>query len=214
MHVSESCTRVCMSCECHVSQVNVYVCHVSHVTVYVCHVMQQAAMYVICNEKRDAFEQAKVIEGDMKTYCKNMNSPNFFGGMHTHTHAHTNPDKLSYTTHTHAHGQANKPSQRLRRWTLHTLNTHILSPSLSHTHTHTQLHIQAHTHTHPHIHTRITHAYLKLCKLSLTTLTHPHAQTKPRKISQAKLTCTHATTQTLAHYTHSCTHCTAQTLAH
>jgi len=42
--------------------------------------LRKAAMYVICNEKRDAFEQAKVIEGDMKTYCKNMNSPNFFGG--------------------------------------------------------------------------------------------------------------------------------------
>ena len=43
-------------------------------------VVWQAAMYVICNEKREAFEQAKVIEGDMKTYCRNMNSPNFFGG--------------------------------------------------------------------------------------------------------------------------------------
>jgi hypothetical protein len=42
--------------------------------------LRKAAMYVICNEKREAFEQAKVIEGDMKTYCRNMNSPNFFGG--------------------------------------------------------------------------------------------------------------------------------------
>lgn len=42
--------------------------------------LRKAAMYVICNEKRDAFEQAKVIEGDMKQYCRNMNSPNFFGG--------------------------------------------------------------------------------------------------------------------------------------
>jgi hypothetical protein len=42
--------------------------------------LRKAAMYVICNEKRDAFEQAKVIEGDMNQYCRNMNSPNFFGG--------------------------------------------------------------------------------------------------------------------------------------
>jgi hypothetical protein len=42
--------------------------------------LRKAAMYVICNEKREAFEQAKVIEGDMKTYCRNMNSPNFYGG--------------------------------------------------------------------------------------------------------------------------------------
>ena len=42
--------------------------------------LRKAAMYVICNEKRDAFEQAKVIEGDMTTYCRNMNSPNFYGG--------------------------------------------------------------------------------------------------------------------------------------
>ena len=42
--------------------------------------LRKAAMYVICNEKREAFEQAKVIEGDMNTYCRNMNSPNFYGG--------------------------------------------------------------------------------------------------------------------------------------
>ena len=189
MHVSESCTRVCMSCECHVSQVNVYVCHVSHVTVYVCHVMQQAAMYVICNEKRDAFEQAKVIEGDMKTYCKNMNSPNFFGGMHTHTHAHTNPDKLSYTTHTHAHGQSNTHTHLETLPTSSavyspcTQHTHSLSLSLSYTHTYTITHTSTHPHTRTHTHTH-----------------HP-------RISE--------TMQTLAHYTHapSCTNKATQNLA-
>eukprot|EP00284_Hemiselmis_tepida_P007424 CAMPEP_0174927990 /NCGR_PEP_ID=MMETSP1355-20121228/22683_1 /TAXON_ID=464990 /ORGANISM="Hemiselmis tepida, Strain CCMP443" /LENGTH=229 /DNA_ID=CAMNT_0016174131 /DNA_START=103 /DNA_END=792 /DNA_ORIENTATION=+ len=42
--------------------------------------MRQAAWQVICVDKRAAFEQAKVIEGDMRQYCASMKSPTFYGG--------------------------------------------------------------------------------------------------------------------------------------
>eukprot|EP00286_Rhodomonas_abbreviata_P028728 CAMPEP_0181305866 /NCGR_PEP_ID=MMETSP1101-20121128/9972_1 /TAXON_ID=46948 /ORGANISM="Rhodomonas abbreviata, Strain Caron Lab Isolate" /LENGTH=241 /DNA_ID=CAMNT_0023411839 /DNA_START=13 /DNA_END=738 /DNA_ORIENTATION=- len=42
--------------------------------------LRKSAWQVICVDKRDAFEQAKVIEGNMASYCQSMTSPNFFGG--------------------------------------------------------------------------------------------------------------------------------------
>mmetsp|Transcript_86698 Transcript_86698/g.245848 ORF Transcript_86698/g.245848 Transcript_86698/m.245848 type:complete len:175 (+) Transcript_86698:76-600(+) len=43
-------------------------------------VLRKAARFVICSEKRESFEQSKVIEGNMDQYCSDMNSPNFHGG--------------------------------------------------------------------------------------------------------------------------------------
>jgi hypothetical protein len=42
--------------------------------------MRSACYQVICVDRRDAFEKAKVIEGDMRQYCQSMKSPNFYGG--------------------------------------------------------------------------------------------------------------------------------------
>eukprot|EP00287_Rhodomonas_sp_CCMP768_P014588 CAMPEP_0196753504 /NCGR_PEP_ID=MMETSP1091-20130531/90980_1 /TAXON_ID=302021 /ORGANISM="Rhodomonas sp., Strain CCMP768" /LENGTH=238 /DNA_ID=CAMNT_0042101631 /DNA_START=26 /DNA_END=742 /DNA_ORIENTATION=+ len=42
--------------------------------------LRKSAWQVICVDKRDAFEQARVIEGDMRQYCQSMMSHTFYGG--------------------------------------------------------------------------------------------------------------------------------------